>query len=69
MAQSAHIRQAAPIRTKRSTVQATLFHLISVWRFRRRSRASLALLDDRMLKDIGLDRADCYAEVRTPFWR
>ena len=34
-----------------------------------RQRRSLAALDDRMLKDIGLTRCDVAAEVSRPFWR
>ena len=36
---------------------------------RRRSRLSLQRLDDRMLKDIGVTRADVFAETRKSFWR
>jgi uncharacterized protein YjiS (DUF1127 family) len=36
---------------------------------RARERRTLAGLDDRMLKDIGLTRADVAAESGKPFWR
>lgn len=36
---------------------------------RRRSRLQLQSLDDRMLKDIGVSRADVVAESCKPFWR
>ena len=39
------------------------------WQERARQRAALAALDDRMLKDIGLTRADVTQEVSKPFWR
>jgi uncharacterized protein YjiS (DUF1127 family) len=39
------------------------------WRHRSRSRAALATLDDRMLKDIGITRIDVWREVNKPFWR
>ena len=32
-------------------------------------RRHLATLDDRLLADIGLDRADAMAEADKPFWR
>jgi uncharacterized protein YjiS (DUF1127 family) len=39
------------------------------WRRRSRDRAQLAMLDDRMLRDIGLSRGDVLAEINKPFWR
>lgn len=39
------------------------------WHQRGRSRRQLMALDDRMLKDIGISRAEAEAEYRKPFWR
>ena len=39
------------------------------WRRRSRERAELAELDDRVLKDIGLTRADAEFLINKPFWR
>ena len=39
------------------------------WCRRTRQRAELAALDDRMLKDIGLTRADAEFLSNKPFWR
>ena len=39
------------------------------WRERSRQRRALLRLDDRMLRDIGLSRADVEGEVSKPFWR
>ena len=39
------------------------------WRRRTRMRGELAQLDDRMLKDIGLTRADAEFLSNKPFWR
>jgi uncharacterized protein YjiS (DUF1127 family) len=39
------------------------------WRRRSRERAELGALDDRMLKDIGLTRADAEFLSNKPFWR
>lgn len=36
---------------------------------RHRSRVHLETLDDRMLKDIGVSRADVSRESSKPFWR
>lgn len=46
--------------------------LLDAWRRaaeRRRSRYQLMRLDDRMLKDIGISRADALFEGQKPFWR
>ena len=42
---------------------------VTLWVHRRRQRLHLKDLDDRMLKDIGLSRAEADQEARTPFWR
>jgi uncharacterized protein YjiS (DUF1127 family) len=39
------------------------------WRRRARDRSQLAQLDDRMLRDIGLTRADAEFLSNKPFWR
>jgi uncharacterized protein YjiS (DUF1127 family) len=41
---------------------------VLTWRARARERWELAGLDDRMLHDIGLTRADVDREYRKPFW-
>jgi len=43
--------------------------LLQEWRRRSRSRAELAKLDDRMLRDIGVTRGDVWREINKPFWR
>lgn len=51
---------------------ASLFRLMAqfgTYRQRHRSRRSLMVLDDRLLKDIGLSRADALRESRKPFWK
>jgi uncharacterized protein YjiS (DUF1127 family) len=40
-----------------------------LWQERARDRRALAGLDNHMLRDIGLSRADLEAEVVKPFWR
>jgi Uncharacterized conserved small protein len=36
---------------------------------RHRQRHSLAALDDRLLRDVGLSRVDVSRECEKPFWR
>ena len=46
-----------------------LFGALREWRRRSKGRAQLATLDDRMLKDIGISRADAEFLANKPFWR
>ena len=39
------------------------------WQYRAHERSHLMALDDRMLRDIGLARADVENEAGKPFWR
>ena len=41
---------------------------VLIWQERARERRRLASLDERMLRDIGLSRADIHPEIRKPFW-
>lgn len=42
---------------------------VFAWRRRWADRLALQALDDRMLSDIGISRADVEIEARKPFWR
>ena len=42
--------------------------LLVTWQERLRERHTLASLDDRMLRDMGLSRSDVDAETRKGFW-
>jgi uncharacterized protein YjiS (DUF1127 family) len=42
---------------------------MQVWQERTTQRTRLSQLDDRLLHDIGISRADAYREARKPFWR
>lgn len=46
-----------------------IFETPIVWMERLEHRQKLRQLDDRILRDIGLSRADIYREARKPFWR
>jgi uncharacterized protein YjiS (DUF1127 family) len=43
--------------------------LLLAWHERARQRRCLRSLDDHMLRDIGLSRADVEGEAEKPFWR
>ena len=43
--------------------------LILTWQERAKQRAALASLEDHMLKDIGVSRADATREANRHFWR
>ena len=43
--------------------------LLLIWRERAQQRRDLQSLSDHMLRDIGLTRADVFAEASKPFWR
>lgn len=42
---------------------------LAVWQRRDRERSRLRALDDHMLRDIGITRADAERECSKPFWR
>jgi uncharacterized protein YjiS (DUF1127 family) len=46
-----------------------LADIVLTWRVRSRERQVLSELDDRMLRDIGVTRAEVYREATKPFWR
>lgn len=50
------------------TAMRMIDHLLE-WQDRARQRLHLQSLDDRMLSDMGLSRADVEHEVRKPFWQ
>jgi uncharacterized protein YjiS (DUF1127 family) len=43
--------------------------LLLIWHERARQRRQLSSLNDHMLRDLGLTRADVMAETSKPFWR
>ncbi|MDD3444068.1 MAG: DUF1127 domain-containing protein [Zavarzinia sp.] len=48
---------------------ARVLTVLLTWQRRAMERQSLRAMDDRMLRDIGLSRADLEGEATKPFWR
>jgi uncharacterized protein YjiS (DUF1127 family) len=48
---------------------ASSWATVQTWLARSRSRSALTELDEFMLKDIGLTRADVVMESSKPFWQ
>ncbi|HEY9567870.1 MAG TPA: DUF1127 domain-containing protein [Thalassobaculum sp.] len=44
------------------------FSVFATWGERLKQRAMLAEMDDRMLQDIGVSRAEAAVEAEKPFW-
>jgi uncharacterized protein YjiS (DUF1127 family) len=59
---------SAPSLPLRAVARVALERLF-VWLTLARSRRDLAQLDDRALRDIGIDRATAIEESSKPFWR
>ncbi len=58
----------APLTTLVGKVLRTVT-LLNVWEKRLAERQHLAGMDERMMRDIGLDRADLRQEIAKPFWK
>ena len=56
-------------RTAASDLAGRLVATFREWRRRAHGRAELAKLDDKMLRDIGITRADAEFLSNKPFWR
>ena len=52
-----------------ASVLAAVADLVGHWRRPASDRRHLATLDDFMLRDIGVSRADVEVELSKPFWR
>ena len=52
-----------------SSLPVRIFDRLLIWQDRAAERAHLASLDDHILKDIGISRAQADFEARKPFWR
>lgn len=65
------LTHAAPIALaeRRASLLATLARTLRMWIARDRERRALRQLDDRLLDDIGVTRAQANAVADKPFWR
>ncbi len=45
------------------------FNLLIEWQARENQRRHLMTLDDRLLRDVGISRADAEREFAKPFWQ
>jgi uncharacterized protein YjiS (DUF1127 family) len=59
-------RLAAP---RRTPPLVALTALVRCWRARIRERRALAAMDERLLRDIGVNRLDAVRECAKPFWQ
>ncbi len=48
---------------------SALWETLFTWRERASQRRHLASLEDGLLKDMGISRADAECEASKPFWR
>src|SRR5690348_10999036 len=65
---SRHAEEAPAARPGRRSFVRRWLATLRTWRNRARERRALAELDDRLLADIGVTRADAERECAQPFW-
>jgi uncharacterized protein YjiS (DUF1127 family) len=58
---------AIPVTLRR--LRSALWTAVVEWHRRAESRRALSELDDRMLRDIGVQREQMEREIRKPFWQ
>mgnify|MGYP001824205372 CR=1 FL=1 len=58
-----------PRLTARPARLAKIINTLVVWQNRSVQRDHLRTIDDRLLADMGISRADAERESRKPFWR
>ena len=62
-------RRSANHRSRQPSLIARVLYALVEWQSRAHERHALASLDDRALKDMGLNRAIASRESSQPFWR
>lgn len=66
---AAHAGSAGGAWSRIRRARLWLWQCLECWSERRRQRRQLRRLGDRILKDIGLSRADVEREAGKPFWK
>ena len=62
-------RSAPDVIARLARLPLTILETLLVWQERGQQRRHLAALDDHLLRDMGISRADAAREAATPFWR
>ncbi len=62
-------RSALDVIGRLARLPLAILETLLVWQERDQQRRHLAALDDRLLSDIGISRADAAREAAVPFWR
>lgn len=68
-AQESLVQSPARYRNALLRLLIVVFEAPVVWMERWEHRQRLRELDERILRDVGLSRADIFREARKPFWR
>jgi uncharacterized protein YjiS (DUF1127 family) len=58
-----------PLAPRTTRALEKVVETIFTWIERSRMRRRLLALDDRMLRDVGISRAEVHGEAQKPFWR
>ncbi|MBL8834963.1 MAG: DUF1127 domain-containing protein [Alphaproteobacteria bacterium] len=52
-----------------AAVGSRILAIVTTWHARAKERRALAAMNDHELRDVGITRADVWAELDKPFWR
>ena len=62
-------RSALDVIARVARLPLAMLETLLIWKERDQQRRHLASLDDRLLSDMGISRADAAREAAIPFWR
>ena len=69
IAETTHTREGPASDTTLVADIARLLHAPRIWVLRAQHRAALAALNERQMRDCGIDPNDVRREIAKPFWR